>query len=157
MGVIKASQKLFKKYISGSIWHKSFIHTLKYSIFEGRRLYQSFWDAPFTLQVVLIFFSQREFCLAVRGDQSATLMNVSLVSETSRQTCTKYIPVPFGIHRSFKRSNTISFVSKFLRCAVYITSSFKFFFQREFCLASSVDQSTTLRSFYCFTKRRGKH
>ena len=31
-----------KNYISGSIWHKSFIQTLKYSIFEGGRFYQSF-------------------------------------------------------------------------------------------------------------------
>ena len=36
-----------KKKISGSIWHKSFNQTAKYSLFEDRSIYQSLYDAAF--------------------------------------------------------------------------------------------------------------
>ena len=47
-----------KNDISGSIWHKSFIQTLKYHIFE---------DGSFSL-----FFCQHEFCLAAHVDELTT-------------------------------------------------------------------------------------
>ena len=37
------------KNISRSIWHKSFIQTPKYYIFEDRSFNQSFWETPFAL------------------------------------------------------------------------------------------------------------
>ena len=37
-----------KNYISGYIWHRSFIQTVKCSFLDEKFVYQSFYDAPFT-------------------------------------------------------------------------------------------------------------
>ena len=43
-----------KNYISGYIWHRSFIHTVKCSFFDEKFVYQSFYDAPFTFSYFLL-------------------------------------------------------------------------------------------------------
>ena len=45
----KRSEDLVEKHISGSVWHKSFIETVKYSFPCKRIVYRSFYGAPLTL------------------------------------------------------------------------------------------------------------
>ena len=50
-----------KNYISGYIWHRSFIQTVKYSFLDEKFVYQSFYDAPFTFSSFLL---QGKFCVS---------------------------------------------------------------------------------------------
>ena len=43
-----------KNYISGFIWHRSFILTVKCSFLDEKFVYQSFYDAPFTFSYFLL-------------------------------------------------------------------------------------------------------
>ena len=43
-----------KNYISGYIWHRSFIQTVKCSFLDEKFVYQSFYDAPFTFSYFLL-------------------------------------------------------------------------------------------------------
>ena len=43
-----------KNYISGYIWHRSFIQTVKCSFLDKKIVYQSFYDASFTFNYVLL-------------------------------------------------------------------------------------------------------
>ena len=53
-----------KNAISGSIWHKSFNQTAKYSLFEDRSIYQGLYDAP------LIFLLGKVLSVSARvGDR----------------------------------------------------------------------------------------
>ena len=43
-----------KNYISGYIWHRSFIQTVKWSFLDEKFVYQSFYDAPFMFSYFLL-------------------------------------------------------------------------------------------------------
>ena len=43
-----------KNYISGYIWHRSFIHTVKCSFLDEKFVSQSFYNAPFTFSYFLL-------------------------------------------------------------------------------------------------------
>ena len=43
-----------KNYISGYIWHRSFIQTVKCSFLDEKFVCQSFYDAPFTFSYFLL-------------------------------------------------------------------------------------------------------
>ena len=84
--------KLLEKWNLRFYMVKLFIQTPKYCyIFEDRNFYQGFWDAPFAL--VLIFFCQEKFCLAVRIDELLTLTNFILLQSVN--TNTKNFPGSF--------------------------------------------------------------
>ena len=69
-----------KNYISSYIWQRSFIHTVKCSFLDEKFVYQSFYDAPFTLSYFLLQVSHAStsrlrdvYLLFVKSVQSTLL------------------------------------------------------------------------------------
>ena len=69
-----------KNYISGYIWHRSFIQTVKCSFLDEKFVYQSFYDAPFTFSYFLL--QGKVLCFARVNKSLARCLFVESVRST---------------------------------------------------------------------------
>ena len=102
-----------KNYISGYIWHRSFIHTVKCSFLDEKFVYQSFYDAPFKFGYFLL--QGKVLCFA----HVSKLLARCLLSKAFPRPCRKNFISAYIWIKSFIQTVKCSFVkvpisSKFL-------------------------------------------
>ena len=72
-----------KKYVSGYVWHRTFIEMVKYSFLDERIVYQSFNSAPHAFN----FFFKKSFLF--RNASPSRLLNVYLCEAFRKDPCRK--------------------------------------------------------------------
>ena len=77
-----------KNYISGYIWQRSFIHSVKCSFLDAKFVYESFYDAPFTFSY---FFTSRKSSVFRTRQQVACEMFICYLSKALGAPCWKKI------------------------------------------------------------------
>ena len=88
---LKRSEDLIEK-ITGYLWHKSFIQTIKCSFLNQIIIYQSFYGAPLTFINFIVYFKEK-FCVLTR---------VRRCSEDLLDKIIHVSPVLFDTNLSFK-------------------------------------------------------
>ena len=89
-----------KNYISGYIWHRSFIHTVKCSFLDEKFVYQSFYDAPFTFSYFLL--QGKVLCFACVNKSLARCLFVICRKRSEHLVEKKLSLVVFDSNCSFK-------------------------------------------------------
>ena len=98
----------WKNYISGYIWHKSFIQTVKCSFFDQIIVYQSFYGAPLSFSYFLL--QGKVLCFARVGKSLARC----LLSEAFRRPCRKNYISGYIRHKSFIQTVRCSFFNQII-------------------------------------------
>ena len=99
-----------KNYISGHIWHKSFIQTVKSSFFKQIIVNQSFYGVPLTLG---FFYFKEKFCVSARvGKSLARYLSSSVY--TAFRTCRKKYISGYIWHKSFIQTVQCSFLHQII-------------------------------------------
>ena len=101
-----------KNYISGHIWHKSFIQTVKSSFFKQIIVNQSFYGVPLTLG---FFYFKEKFCVSARVGKSLARYLSSSVYTAFRPCQKKYIS-GYIWHKSFIQTVNCSFLLQIIAC-----------------------------------------
>ena len=101
-----------KNYISGHIWHKSFIQMVKSSFFKQIIVNQSFYGAPLTLG---FFYFKEKFCVLARVGKSLARYLSSSVYTAFRPCRIKYIS-GYIWHKSFIQTVNCSFLLQIIAC-----------------------------------------
>ena len=103
---------LVEKSISGYIWHKSFIQTVKSSFFKQIIVNQSFYGAPPHL---VFFYFKEKFCvLAHIGKSLARYLSSSVY--TAFRPCQKKYISGYIWHKSFIQTVNCSFLLQIIAC-----------------------------------------
>ena len=91
----------WKNDISSSIWHKSFIQTVKYSFISQRIVYQSFYGASLTFSYNVVILQGKVLCFGTRCSASR-FTKCLFVWRVLKIPVEKMIsPVLFDTNRSF--------------------------------------------------------
>ena len=98
-----------RKNISGYIWHKSFIQTVKCSFFNQITVYQSFYGALLMFSIVT-FYLEEKFCVSARVGKSQ-LRDVYR-SKAFRRPCRKNYISGYIWHKSFIQTVKCSFFNQ---------------------------------------------
>ena len=101
-----------KNYISGHIWHKSFIQTVKSSFFKQIIVNQSFYGAPPHL---VFFYFKEKFCVLAHVGKSLARYLSSSVYTAFRPCQKKYIS-GYIWHKSFIQTVNCSFLLQIIAC-----------------------------------------
>ena len=89
-----------KNYISGYIWHRQFIQTVKCSFLDEKFVYQSFYDAPFTFSY---FFTSRSRKSCVFRTRQQVACEMFICRKRSEHLVEKIVSlVVFDSNCSFK-------------------------------------------------------
>ena len=134
-----------KNYISGYIWHKSFIQTVKCSFFNQIIVYQSFYGVPLTfsyflLQGKVLFFTLRSF--------GKSLARCCL------QSVPKTLPKKFYLRlyltQTFIQTVKCSFLNQTIGYQSFysalLTFSYFFYFKEKLCVSARVGEMFPLKT-----------
>ena len=140
-----------KNYISGYIWHRSFIHTVKCSFLDEKCVYQSFYDAPFPLSYFLL--QGKVLCFSRVGKSLVRC----LLSEAADQTWWKKLYLRSYLTQIVHSNGKMLFswqkicLPKFLWCAVHV----KLFFTSRKSSVFRTRQQVACEIFIC--RKRSEH
>ena len=128
-----------KNYISGYVWRKSFIHTVKCSFFNQIIVHQSFPGASLAFSY---FFFEEKFCvLACVGKSFARMLIVWSVPKTlSRKWYLRLYLTQTVSNGKILFPRQENCLLKFLWCATHILL-FLIFFKEKFCVSAHVSKS----------------
>ena len=120
-----------KNYISGYIWHKSFIQTVKCTFFSQRIIYQSFYGALLTFNY--IFLQGKVPCLAMRRQVACELFIVW----SFPKTLLKKWYFRFYLTQTVHSNSKMLFLTKELFIEVSVSRRSRlviFFFKKKLCV-----------------------
>jgi len=126
-----------KNYISGYIWHKSFVQMVKCSFFSQIIVYQSFTGAWLTFSY---FFFEEKFCVSACVSKSLARMFIvwSVPKTLSRKEYLRLYLTQTVANGKILFPRRKNCLLKFLWCAAHIL--FLIFFKKKFCVSAHVSK-----------------